>query len=170
MRPAFLIILFALGLQLPACGFHLAGTRPMGELLQQVRIDVEARYEVSEPPIETSLRARLVRRGGTVVEKDGENVTLITLSSLDETREVLSLDPDGKALEFLLTTRVRYEVSRNGETLLPLTEVRVNRDYSFDQEQVLAKEAEEERLLRFMQEELAELVLLQIDARLARLP
>jgi LPS-assembly lipoprotein len=170
MRRVSLAVSLLLALQLPACGFHLAGARPMGELLQQVRIDVDARYQVSEPPIETSLRARLVQRGGTVVERDGDDVTLIALSNLDETREVLSLDPEGKALEFLLTTRVRYAVSRNGETLLPFTEVSVSRDYSFDQEQVLAKEAEEERLLRFMQQELAELVLLQIDARLASLP
>lgn len=157
-------------LTLSACGFHLAGSQPIGRSLQRVRIEMLAQYQVSEPPIETSLRARLARRGAEVMESSGENVTLITLSELRETREVLSLGADGKALEFLLTTRVRYEVSRNDEVLVPLTEVRVSRDYSFNQEQVLAKEAEEQRLLRFMQQELAELVLLQIEARLGVVP
>lgn len=156
-------------LLLAGCGFHLAGTRSLPAALTKVRIDVVQPYAVSEPPVESSLRARLQRRGAEVVESAGQDVTLVRLTDLEETRETLSLGNDGKALEFLLTTTVRYSVTRGEQTLVPQTALQVVRDYSFDQQQVLAKEAEEERLRNFMQEELAELLLLQLDARLGML-
>ncbi len=163
-----LIWIMALALGLAGCGFHLAGTRPLPEPLLKVAIDVVTPYRVSEPPLETSLRAILRRRGAEVVDATAADVTNIRLSELTEARDVLSIGTDGKALEFRLVTSVRYEVRRNGKILSGPDTLRATRDYSFQPQQVLAKEAEEARLREFIQAELAELLMLRLDVQLQK--
>jgi LPS-assembly lipoprotein len=146
-----------------ACGFHLAGTRPLPEPLLHVYIDVIAPYRVVQPPLETALRAILQRRGAEVRGETAAGTTVIRLSELEEAREVLSVGIDGKALEFRLVT----SVNRDGALLAGPDALRLTRDYSFQPEQVLAKEAEEARLREFIQTEIAELMLLRLEAQLA---
>lgn len=150
---------------LGGCGFHLAGSRPLPAPLQTVYIDVITPYRVAQPPLENSLRALLQRRGADVRGEPGEGVTVIRLSDLKESREVLTIGVDGKALEYRLITSVRYEAFSGGRILSGPDELRVSRDYSFQPEQVLAKEAEEARLREFIQTELAELLMLRLEAQ-----
>ncbi|MFP5304294.1 MAG: LPS assembly lipoprotein LptE, partial [Gammaproteobacteria bacterium] len=107
-------LLVALALTLSACGFHLAGTRPLPEPLRTVYIEVIAPYRVLQPPLETALRAGLQRRGAEVLGARAAETTVIRLSELTEAREVLSIGIDGKALEYRLVTSVRYQVLRGG--------------------------------------------------------
>ena len=159
-----LIAAASLGLMLGGCGFHAAGNRPLPDLLKQVRIDVIAPYRVSEPTVEAALRERLLRRGAEVVEKSRDDVTTIRLTDLKATREVLSVGADGKALEYDLILRVNYEVRRGTLVVIPTDLIEVRRDYSFSADQVLSKEQEAERLRDFLEEEMAELLLLRIEA------
>lgn len=162
-------IVFALTLVLSACGFRLAGSRPLPEPLQTVSIDVIKPYKVSESPLETALRASLLRRGAQIVDKNqAAAVTQILLSELNEARDTLSIGLDGKAQEFRLVTSVRYQVQRGTQVLVPPDTLYATRDYSFEPQQVLAKEAEEARLREFIQTELAELLLLRLEAQLSR--
>lgn len=156
------------GALLSGCGFQMLGgdTRPLPAALQHVRVDMVAPYEVTEPPLETSLRADLTRRGARVADRVHDGQTVIRLTNLQEKRRVLSVSAEGEVLEFLLTTSVDFEVVREGQALLPVSAISVEQDYSFNAEQVLAKEAEEERLRRYMQAELARLLLLRVDAQL----
>lgn len=157
----------ALALLLAGCGFRPAGSRPLPEALQAVHIDVVAPYRVSEPPLETSLRALLQRRGARILDDaSGGTASVLKLSALEERREVLSVGTDGKVLEFQLITSVRFELHRGGQVLVPPDQLTVTRDFSFRPQQVLAKEAEEAQLRAFIQNELAELLMLRIEARL----
>ncbi|MBI2384072.1 MAG: hypothetical protein HYV18_08385 [Gammaproteobacteria bacterium] len=162
------VLAAALALGLAACGFHLAGTRPLPPPLQSVYIDVIAPYRVSEPPLETALRARLLRRGADVTASQRAARTVLRLSNLKEERRVLSVGADGKAVEFQLTTRVRFELIGPDRLLVPQGELSVARDYSFKADEVLAKEAEQARLRAYIQDELAELLLLRLEAVLSR--
>ncbi|ULQ46719.1 LPS assembly lipoprotein LptE [Flagellatimonas centrodinii] len=164
LRAAVAVALLGL---ISACGFRLAGERSLPLALQTVHVDLIAPYRVSEPPLETSLRALLARRGADVRDKRGEGVTEIRVSNLNTVRETLSIGIDGKALEFALVTGADYEVRRDGRLLLATDHIDVVRDFSFNAEQVLAKEAEEERLRRYIQAEMAELILLRLEARLS---
>ncbi len=166
LRPLALIAT----LLLTACGFHLAGTRPLPSPLQTVYIDVVAPYRVVQPPLEAALRAILQRRGAEVRGDRGAGITEIRLTELNESREVLSVGINGKAIEFRLVTSVQYQVFRDGKSLVEPGALRVTRDYSFQPEQVLAKEAEEARLREFIQAEMAELMLLRLEAQLGQLP
>jgi LPS-assembly lipoprotein len=159
-----------LALGLAGCGFHFAGSRPLPPELASVYIDVVTPYSVTKPPIEGALRSRLLRRGAQVSPSLGAARTILRVTELDESREVLSVDPFGKAVEFKLTTRLRYEVAVSGREPLAPDTLQVSRDYSFNAQEALAKEAEEQRLQAFMQDELAELLLLRLEALLAVAP
>lgn len=148
-------------------GFHLAGSRPLPPALTSVYIDVVTPYRVSKPPVEEALSSRLLRRGARLSASLGGARTILRITELKENREVLSVDPFGKAVEFKLTTRVTYELVETGGDTLPPDTIQVSRDYSFNAQQVLAKEAEEQRLQGFLQDELAELLLLRLEALLA---
>lgn len=162
------LLLLVLSLGLTACGFHLAGLRPLPAPLQSVYIDSVTPYRVSEPPLEASLRARLQRRGGSVTGDLNQAQTIIRLTDLKERREVLSVGLDGKAIEYQLTTTVRFEVISGGKVLVPPAVLSASQDYSFQPQQVLAKEAEEARLRQYIQRQLAELIMLRLDAQLSR--
>lgn len=161
MRVLIAALLAAL---LSGCGFHLAGSRPLPEPLQSTYIDVVVPYRVSEPPMEVSLRTLLQRRGGHVKSSASSAATVIRLSDLKESRLVLSIGTDGKVLEFQLVTSVTYQVTAGGKVLMPPDTLSLSRSYSFNAEQVLAKDAEEARLREYIQRELAELLLLRMEA------
>jgi LPS-assembly lipoprotein len=163
MRAAAVVVLILLG----GCGFHWAGSRPLPEALSSVYIDVVTPYRVSKPPLEQALGSRLQRRGARLSSTLGAARTILRVSELKESREVLSVDPFGKAVEYKLTTRATYQVIEGGTVRVAPDTIQVSRDYSFNAQQVLAKEAEELRLQTFMQDELAELLLLRIEAALA---
>lgn len=149
---------------LAGCGFHWAGSRPLPGALSWVYIDIVTPYKVAKPPLEAALSARLSRRGAIVMGSAAEARTVLRITDLAESREVLSVDPFGKAVEYKLTTRLRYELLEDGKPVVPPDVLQVSRDYSFNAQQVLAKEAEESRLQAFIQDELAELLLLRLEA------
>ena len=161
--------LIFLMLVMSACGFRLMGNRQLPALLEVVFIDLQAPYRVREPPVETHLRALLQRRGATIHPRPGPGVTAIHIQDLNTVREVLSVGSDGKALEFLLRTTVTYRVERDGAVLVPNDLLQISRDFSFNADQVLAKDAEEARLRAYIQTELAELILIRLEARLGRI-
>lgn len=167
MRIAIATLLTAL---LAGCGFHLAGSRPLPQPLQSTYIEVVVPYRVSEPPLEVSLRTLLQRRGGHVKSSASSADTVIRLSNLKESRLVLSIGTDGKVLEFQLVTSVTYQVNSGGKVLMPPDTLSLSRSYSFNAEQVLAKDAEEARLREYIQRELAELLLLRMEAVLSHSP
>lgn len=160
-------------LLLGGCGFHPVGSRPMSPSLQSVYVELIDPYRVTKPPVEEALKTRITRGGGVVKSKSEEAATVLRLSDLREAQEVLSIDNDGRAIEYRLLTRVTFEVRRvvdgKAEVLVAPESQTVSRDYSFSAQQILAKEAEEARLRRYIQDELAERVMLRVEARLSAL-
>jgi LPS-assembly lipoprotein len=159
-----------LALLAAGCGFHLAGDRPLPPGLGSVYIDLTDSYRVATPPLETALQSRITARGGLVKSDMAQAQSVLRLSDLSETRETLALGPDGKAIEYRLVTRVTYELHSKGKELIPPSAQGISRDYSFSVSEILAKEAEEERLRNYMQNDLADLILLRIETELARRP
>lgn len=165
-RPAVAALLAA-GL-LAGCGFHLAGERPLPRGMQSVYIDFVDPYRVAEPPVEAALQKRIVQRGGQVKSKVEEAQTIIRLSELRERQEVLAIGPDGKAIEYRLVSSVRYEVDSGNRVILSPDTMIVSRDYSFSAQQILAKEVEQSRLRDYIQSDMADLLLLRVEAVMSR--
>ena len=159
-----------LGAVLSACGFQLRGRTPLPPELGQVFIQVESDYEVLEPPIVAALRRSLRARGALVVRKAREASSALVIQRLDNTRRILSVGADGKAIEYELTTTVRYVLQDAGVNRIPPQSLSITRDYLFNSDAVLATEAEERKLREVMQAELAELMLLRLEYTLSAEP
>ncbi|MCK9384756.1 MAG: LPS assembly lipoprotein LptE [Nevskia sp.] len=170
-RQAGGLCVVAVMLMLGGCGFRLAGSRPLPAQLQSVYVEAINPYQVTAPPLLTALQTRITRSGGAVKSKAEDAGVTLRLSDLQEARQVLSIGTDGRAIEYRLLTRVTFELIKNGgETLLAPETQTVSRDYSFSATQILPKEAEEARLRNYIQDELADLVLLRVESALLAPP
>lgn len=92
----------------------------------------------------------------------------VVLDVLAEQREkvVVGLNASGQVREFELRTRFRFKLrTPQGKELIPETELLQQRDISFNESAVLAKEAEEGLLYRDMQTDIVQ----QLMRRLAAL-
>ncbi|MDP2239653.1 MAG: LPS assembly lipoprotein LptE [Burkholderiales bacterium] len=133
-------------LLLSACGFHLRGPADL---------PFDTLY-VQAPP--TSLFAtqlkRAVSAGSQTRIADSAKSAAATLQILNEVREkqILSLSTGGRVSEFRLLYRVSYRLldSKNIDQIPP-SQIELQRDFAYNDQQVLAKEAEEALLYRDMQ-------------------
>jgi LPS-assembly lipoprotein len=92
----------------------------------------------------------------------------VVLDVLADQREkvVVGLNASGQVREFQLRTRFKFKLrTPQGKELIPETELLQQRDISFNESAVLAKEAEENLLYRDMQTDLVQ----QLMRRLAAL-
>lgn len=142
------IAAFALVIGLAACGsgFHLRGEAdyPFKTLFLQTPPSL-----AMAPDLKRSLdNISTIKLAATAAAAE---VTL-EVNSVEDTKSILSLSGGGKVAEYLLSKRVLFRVHDNeGRDWLPTSEVLVRRSYTYSDTETLAKEAQEQRLLREMQ-------------------
>jgi len=87
------------------------------------------------------------------------------LLGAQQEKEILSLTGAGRVREYRLRYRVTYRVhDANGRDLIPSTTLVQVRDVTFNDSQVLAKEAEDQLLYRDMQTDMVQQILRQLAA------
>ncbi len=155
------LLLSGAALGLTACGFAL---RRAPEFSFKTLFSPLA--ETS--PLGVELK-RLLESGGNVrvisdpLQKDKADVILEVLSDQRE-KVVVGLTASGQVREFQLRIRFKFRLrTPQGGELIPDTEILQQRDISFNESAVLAKEAEEGLLYRDMQSDIVQ----QIMRRLA---
>ena len=135
-------VLLALTL-ISGCGFHLRGQADLPpELARTHIVGVSPHSEFA-----ANLRQQLRANGVKIVAAEQSTSTLrITLNQSG--KRVLSVDQNGKALEFELYSVVAFEVTgQDKKMLLKNQTISLSRAFLFDVNDVLGK-AEEEALLR----------------------
>lgn len=120
-------------------------------------------------PLGVELRRSLVSTGKVKVITDGRqiNEAQVILDVLSDQREkvVLSLNASGQVREFQLRMRFRFRLrTLAGKELIPDTEILQQRDISFNESAVLAKEAEEGLLYRDMQSDIVQQIMRRLAA------
>lgn len=151
----------AVAFALVACGFHLRGSGGNAMLpasLSAVRVTMAGPSE--NEPLAEVVRQALARAGATLTDAS-DAPTLVLVGERIESR-VASVSPaTAKVAEYLLLYAAGFRL--DGPRPLAAQTVRLQRDYSFDPTQVLAKEQQERELLSNMRQEAAQ----QIVRRLA---
>ena len=113
---------------------------------------------------------RNLEAGGTVkVIRDARQIeqAQAVLDVLLDQREktVVGVNASGQVREFQLRTRFRFQLrTLKGKLLIPPTEIVLQRDISFNESAVLAKEAEEGLLYRDMQSDIVQQILRRLAA------
>ncbi|UUZ72081.1 LPS assembly lipoprotein LptE [Polaromonas sp. P1(28)-8] len=152
----------AAALSLAGCGFQLrkapdyAFTTLFSGLPESSPLGVELRRS-----LESTRKVKVITDGRQI--KDAQ----VILDVLGDQREkqVLSRNATGQVREFQLRMRFRFKLrTLAGKELIPETEILQQRDISFNESAVLAKEAEENLLYRDMQSDIVQQVLRRLAA------
>ena len=156
------LVVTAAALALAGCGFPLRPAPPFA---------FSALYGAAAPtsPRGTARRRRIASGGGVRVVDDpaARAAAQVVLDVLADQREkvVVGLSASGQVREFQLRTRVRFRLSTPaGKELIPETELLQQRDISFNESAVLAKEAEENLLYRDMQTDIVQQLMRRLAA------
>ena len=139
------------------CGFQLRHAQPLH--FQRLYLEANAAQ-----PFTRALRRALEGLPDLKLldaPKDAE----IRVQILDEHRErvILSLTTAGRVRELTLRQRVRFQAfNQAGDTLLPPTDLAVERVLSFNDSATLAKDAEEAQIYEDMQADSVRLLMLRL--------
>ena len=162
-RRQFLTAAVAAGtlLALAGCGFHLRGSNGEADLPFKTML-------VNFPdtsPLGAELK-RNIRANGTAIVTDPKLADAIfEMQSESRDKVILSLNSQGRVREYTLYYKLRFRVKDNQDKeLLAPVDIVLKRDISFNESQVLAKEAEEGLLYRDMQSDMVQQILRRLVA------
>ena len=144
-------IILTAALLLSGCGFQLRGAATLPFETVYVEAPLTSQF--------ANQLKRMVTTGSETRVVDRPADAQVLLHILNETREkqVLSLSGGGRVREFLLRYRIFYRVTDNksANEYIGASEIVLQRDFSFNDNEALAKEAEEALLYRDMQNDAA---------------
>jgi LPS-assembly lipoprotein len=142
------------------CGFHLRGavSYPFDTLFLNA--------PTAPAPFTAELRRAIEgSRTTKLVEGAAAAQVVLDITSVVDDKQVLSLSGGGRVREYSLAKRVLFSVhDANGVDWLPAAELVVRRTYSFNESEVLAREAQELRLLAEMQTDAVQQILRRLQA------
>ena len=149
-------------LALGACGFRLRGAPDMA--FQTLYVSAAENSSLGN-----ELKRNLASLGTVQVFTDAAQKpkAQAILDVLSEAREktVVGVNASGQVREFQLRLRVNFRLNTpKGVELIPATELVLQRDISFNESAVLAKEAEEGLLYRDMQTDIVQQLMRRLAA------
>jgi len=157
-RRLFVAVTFAAALAVGGCGFHLRG-------------DVDYAFStlfVNSPastPFTFELKRALAGGGTKLVDSAAAAEAILDVTPVADDKQVLSLSGGGRVREFLLSKRVSFNLhDANGRDWLPAAEIVLRRTYTFNESEVLAREAQELRLNKEMQTDLVQQIVRRLQA------
>ena len=89
----------------------------------------------------------------------------LDISNVIDGKDVLSLSGGGRVREYALSKRVTVAVhDTDGRDWMPAAEIVVRRSYSFNESEVLAREAQEAKLYKEMQTDAVQQIVRRLQA------
>ncbi len=158
-RRTVLAVLLLASLLSSSCGFQLRGAYPLPFDTLYIAL-----AETSD--LRASLK-RSIEAGSTtrVVSEPREAQAILTVTGDAQAKNILSLSSTGRVREFQLVRTFSFRLADPaGKAFLPPSRVVVTRDITFNDSQVLAKEAEEALLWKDIQADLVRQVLRRVSA------
>ncbi len=165
-RRALLALIPPAGLAVAGCGFKLRGSQNYG--FERIAV-------LPNPggPLLTELRRSLANAVTVLPAEAPLSQAQVVLDLLQEQREkiVVGVNASGLVREFQLRLRVRFKLrTPQGQELIGPSDISQQRDISFNESAVLAKEAEEGLMYRDMQSDIVQQLLRRLAAWQAAAP
>lgn len=137
-----LVAILSLALLPAACGFHLRGDVNFPPQMAVTYIDAGDRYT----PFYQQLR-RSLREGGLQLTQDPAKAGAVVRILADDTgQRVLSVSARNTPNEYDVYYAVRYSLDIAGKEALAPQNLAVNREYTFDETEVLGMQAQADEL------------------------
>lgn len=145
--------LTALGL-LNACGFHLQSKPELPPEIQRIRLEIQDPYSQFARRLETHLE-----QSGVNVVKARTDVAVLEVPLNTNRKEIQSIGDNARVREFLIRHTVQFRLlAIDGAELIPLQTIEQSRVYSFNEQDILAAEREDEFLRTDLADSLARMV------------
>jgi LPS-assembly lipoprotein len=141
----FLLALFASFLA--GCGFHLRGAVDLP--FESVYVNGGG-YPVVKATLENALRTG---SGVKVVSDPDKAQVVVNILGATTEKRILSLGGTGKVREYQLLYRLSFSTAYNGKTTIAPQQIELQRDMTYDDTQILAKQQEEALLYQNMQDD-----------------
>jgi LPS-assembly lipoprotein len=141
-----LVAALAAALCAGACGFRLRGDASYA--FSSVFVNAP-----SQPTFAVELTRALESSGGAKIAANAAGAqAVVEIVRIADDKQVLSLSPAGRVQEYALAKSVVFRVrGSDGREWAPPDEITVRRTYTYDDSERLAREIQEQRLLRDMQ-------------------
>jgi LPS-assembly lipoprotein len=139
---------------LASCGFHLRGEAnfPFKSIFVNAPSSASIAAELSRTIASASDTKVLETAPGAEV--------ILDIPVIVNDKDVLSLSSGGSVREYALVKRVQFRLhDKEGNDWMPAGEIVVRRSYTFNETQVLARDLQEQRLLREMQSDAVQQIL-----------
>lgn len=160
MQRAILVILASA--LLAACGFQLRGEARLPAFMDRTFLAVADDSTV----FVRELRLLLEANGVTIVDEPGPDAATLRIDSQSIWRQALSVTGQARVREYLIVFDVNWRLENaEGEMALEPSSIRLTRDYSFDESEILAAQREEE----FLRDDLGRAMAEQLVRRLESL-
>ena len=160
LLPLVCILLISM---LNACGFKLRGALELSPDMSPLYLQQNSLFELARQ-IKPLLAANEIK----LTENEHEANAYLTLNSEQKKRNVLSVDSNGRAREYLLSYTVLFSITIKSATALKAKDIEqsisISRSLLFDPDAVLAVTNESEILYKDMQRDAAQLILLKMQA------
>ncbi len=133
-----ILILFS-SLFITACGYHLRGSVDLPESLNKIY------FQGASSHLKKSARKAL-RSSDAVLVKQSEIASMVVQIDKEKMdRKYLSLSPTGRATEYELIYTLDYTlIDAKGNQIAESQQIKIIKDYFNDQEDILAKNREEQ--------------------------
>ncbi len=155
-RRAFLALIPVL--PLAGCGFHLRGTHAIP--YRSIYVDAP-KDSAAGRQLASALRGQDI----AVPENAKDADAVLKLYEEKKTRSILSLSGGGRVREYRINYALGYSLTgKSGREIYPAATIQLSSDFTYDDNQYLAKTAEENLLYRDLQDDAVQ----QILRRLAR--
>jgi LPS-assembly lipoprotein len=157
-RRAFAAALTA-ALAAGACGFRLRGEASFA--FSTVFVSAPG-----QPAFAAELARALAASGGAKVTDTAAGAqAIVEVMRVFDDKQVLSLSPGGRVQEYMLAKIVMFRVrSNDGREWAQPEEITIQRTYTYDDSERLAREIQEQRLLREMQSDAVQQIVRRLQS------
>lgn len=142
---------------LAGCGFHLQGALTLPSAMDRTYIRTADAHSL----FYWELRRELEAAGVEVVDAVEDATAEISVYTDLTDQRVLSVSARNVPTEFEVFYTIRYGITARGDTLVPVQDLTLTRDYTYDPTLVLGKENEEELLREHIARDLVRVVMEQ---------
>lgn len=149
-----------LGVGLSACGFQPRGQAGLPPSIQSVHVATGDRYS----PFYRELTAALNAKGANLVNEPGQADAVIRVTRDETGQRVLAVSTRNVPNEYDVYYTIRYEIVVHGSLVFEPRNLTLNRNYTYDETEVLGKSREETVLREALAADLAGLVTRRLNA------
>ena len=166
-RGLFVTVLFSALMLMSACGFHLSGKGQQAVLPQELTT-MSVRFSdsrIRNTPLLKILREAMRQQAKIQLVPAGKTqYPQLILSNEQTASQVLTVSTTGRVKERMLKYRVSFKLVLGKKELLSSQDIYIQRDYSFDPLNVIAKEREEKYLLEQLRHRAAQQILRRLSS------